>query len=432
VVLNEDHVRKLLAACESRIGQRLGATRGNLATPVHRAAAIWELIVIDAVSRIAPVRYEPASESGRSRPDIYVDLGSHGFWIEATYLHGRFPKSEQREQPFIAALYRAAAKEKIDTTRISCRLDGDRDDGGYARRLPAQHDVPAVLRSETIRRFFDTVRLTPNEKAICDLRPTYTATFTYDPEGRAYSGGLVEEAPRVVTEHGLYRKLVEKARQHDLDRPYTVCVGADRSPVLGRIQGVGTVSETQAIQQAFTLHRNISAAILVSIELRAQVLGPPTRHARARVALNSSAQHPLDGTTIELLSRLRFDKWRYAAPYESWLRDVEDRRDTGGTLVWEQLSNGNVKLTLPVWVLREALAGRTNLFEALQLPADHFTRGVLSPQSEIVSAQINDTTLEDGNPASVSLEFAIWGSLFRRSKATSPPNEDQHPPRSGD
>ncbi len=66
-MLREEQVAELLIRVEKAVGKELPQTRGNLRNPENRAAAVWELLVMETASHIGQIEYEP--EGGES-PDI--------------------------------------------------------------------------------------------------------------------------------------------------------------------------------------------------------------------------------------------------------------------------------------------------------------------------------------------------------------------------
>jgi hypothetical protein len=72
--------------------------RGNLGTDRNRAAAIWELLVLDSAIRLGRVEYErPISTPESKTVDVYLHADEDsGVWIEAAYLVERFVENKRR------------------------------------------------------------------------------------------------------------------------------------------------------------------------------------------------------------------------------------------------------------------------------------------------------------------------------------------------
>lgn len=410
-VLNEDQVRKLLTTCETSLGHRLDGLRGSLHTHANRAAAIWELLVLDAVLKLGHVQYEqPIAGADSSRPDFRLDLGAaRGVWIDATYLTERFVGNERRADLLRRRFGKEGSARGIPDARLWSRLDGDPTPAGFRRKLSKEQDLPRLFRDDRIRTFFDAIRASPNVPASCDLRPAYTVVLGYDPTGRTLSGGLVEEAPRTLDEDGIYRKLQEKAQQHrGVPGPYIVCVGSDRSPSLGRLRSPAGVSEQQAVNAALARWRHLSAAILVSVESQVVIFTGIERSARGRLYLNQRAKQPLTSSEVEALKRLNFNRWRYSRPHDPWKvpRDESSsRRHRGGQLVYKPLQNGNVEIEIPSWLVLEALGGPTNVIEELNLRDNDYVRRVLTGGWEIVNVRMVPGNVTRAEPARVLLEL---------------------------
>lgn len=68
-MLKEEQVAELLRRCEAVAGRVLKQTRGNLRRAETRAAAVWELIVLEAVSQLGRVELEsPVGGPDVNRP----------------------------------------------------------------------------------------------------------------------------------------------------------------------------------------------------------------------------------------------------------------------------------------------------------------------------------------------------------------------------
>jgi hypothetical protein len=423
-VLNEDQVRELLTSCEASLGHRVDGLRASLRTHENRAAAIWELLVLDALLKLGHVDYEqPIAGPDSSRPDFRLHFGeARAIWIDATYLTERFVGNERRADLLRRRFGKEGSARGIPNARLWSRLDGDPTPAGFRRKLPKEQDLPRFFKDGRIRTFFDAIRANPEAAVSCDLRPGYTVVLGYDPTGRTLSGGLVEDAPRALAEHGIYRKLQEKADQHrGVPGPYVVCLGSDRSPALGRLKSPVGVSEQQAVDAALARWRHLSAAILVSVESQAAVFTGIQRSARARLYLNQRAEHPLTSTEVETLKKLNFNRWRYSRPHDPWKvpRDESSsRRHSGGQLVYKPLQNGNVEIEIPSWLVLEALGGSTNVIEELDLREDDHVRRVLTGGWEIVNVRMVPGDVARGEPARVLLELRPEIQVFDDQPST--------------
>jgi hypothetical protein len=201
-MLREDQAAELLARCERLVGRRLDQVRGNLKRAETRAAAVWELVCMDAFSPLGQLEHEPAGH--RSSPDIVLRVGDLQLWVEAAFLYPRFWENERRARTLLRWVYREAARLRIPAVRISSRFFGDdAHPAGPLRTLPDLHEKSKVLESEELRAFFNAIRDTPSASHTARLDP-YSVIFTYDPNANGpyvHSGGVIEEQPRTVQEH---------------------------------------------------------------------------------------------------------------------------------------------------------------------------------------------------------------------------------------
>jgi hypothetical protein len=139
-VLNEDQVRELLTSCETSLVHRLDGLRASLRTHANRAAAIWELLVLDALLKLGHVEYEqPIAGLDSSRPDFRIDLGAgRRIWIDATYLTERFVGNERRADLLRRRFGKEGSARGIPYARLWSRLDGDPTPAGFRRELPKE------------------------------------------------------------------------------------------------------------------------------------------------------------------------------------------------------------------------------------------------------------------------------------------------------
>src|SRR5437879_8838520 len=111
-MLKEEQAAELLARCEDAVGQQLLQVRGNLRNAVTRAAAVWELLVIEAAADIAQVQYEP--HPGASPDVLLASPEGRDIWIEAAYLYPRFWKNERKSEAVVRWIYHEAERRNID------------------------------------------------------------------------------------------------------------------------------------------------------------------------------------------------------------------------------------------------------------------------------------------------------------------------------
>ena len=404
-MLKEDQAAALLARCEALLDRTLTQVRGNLKRAGTRAAAIWELICIDAFSQVGPLEHEPPGHG--SAPDIVLLLGSRPLWVEAAFLYPRFWKSERRERALLKLVYQEAARLNIPAVWISSRFFGDdRHPAGPRRKLPDLHEKPKVLGLPSLRTFFDGIRANPDQNHTTQLDP-YTVQLTYDPNAPGpyiHGGGTVEEQPRTVEEHALFRVLSEKARQHRPDCPYVICIGSDQSRAISSVSMSG-IPEREAVHAFLRREPRVSAVIAVGIESNLDVHAARPRVARARVYQNSAALYPLKHAHIEDLQQLDFNRWKFYFALEKWEDDdLRDFRRSGGPLQMTA-AGSHVLLTVPSTVLVDCLAGRATLRQEYGTTPDDPLLKLIDEGWEVVGCS-SPGRIEEGLSSTVTLELA--------------------------
>ncbi len=402
-MLREDQAAELLSRCEAIAGLRLQNIRGQLQKAETRAAAVWELLSIEAFSCGGSLAYEPP---GDSSPDIVFSIAqAPDLWVEIAYLHPRFWRNEARANALTEIVWAEAQPRGIRAQRIYVRFTGDQKTlSGVRRNLPRQHELRRVLGSPVMRSFFQTIVDRPSEPCKADLSP-YTVILEYDPTETSpffHSGGLAEEAPKAIEEHGLFRALREKARQHRPDGPYLICVGADQSDAIGGLAGPFGVSEQRAIESIFRQYPHVSAALLVKVRY---VWSERTLGAEARLYRNLAAAYPLTTEHVEALMRLDFNRWKFYYAL-SPTRDVQSEkfRQSGGPLkhdIWDD----RLRITVPSTFLVDCLLGKRSLSSEFSDDPQGILLTRLENGWQIVSCSTEPGSIEDALSVQVVLEL---------------------------
>lgn len=410
-MLKEEQVAELLSRCEKVTGQRLEQIRGNLSSSETRSAAIWELVVLDASTRIGVVEYEPHSDGS---PDIRVTLPSGNMiWIEIAFLYPRFWKEERQSFEISQWLRQEADRRGLDGFKISCRFSGPASRSGFIRKLPQLHQRNNFLKSSIVKEFFNQIVANQAERASF-THPEYTLEVIYAPQSNGGGGGgLVQEAPKHYKEHALYRIVKDKARQHDVSGVRLLCIGTDQSNALSATVAPGGVNASEALYHAYKQTTSISGVIAVSIESRVQGFTGITRDARATIYYNERAKAvPAEGDK-DALSKLNFNLWKYHHPLNQYDTPPSGLyRKLGGRLSVSTSNNGG-KLTIPTTVLLEILAGRTSLSELYDLSAEP----LLSGDYRIKSCSFQEGNPEGGDSPTVTLDFDFdFDTVFNRVK----------------
>jgi len=408
-MLWEPQARALLERCEAALGaERLRSVRGNLRRAKSRGAAVWELLVLNEALELGAVEYEPG-EGGS--PDVRLTApGARPLWIEARFLYPRFWREGRNDQEVRAWILTVAHSYRMGTGKLSIHLDGDRSDPrGPVRKLPHPHERREFERHPELHAFFERVQSNPSEPATCTLS-NYTVTIGYHPQSnapQAWVGGLVQEAPRVVREHAVYRALCEKAKQHDVSGPRVVAIGSDQSPVLGGLRGPLTVRVEDAVGQAFREHRSLSAALLVSVSSETEVFRGMQRRARAHLYLNANAREPLSAAEVQLLLGMNFNRWTFAPVLDPWEpsdRTWHRRMSVQFTYSWRDFG---LKITIPVSFLAEVLRGKASISEVFG--EDHPVTKTFEAGYEVASCEKIPGNIEDGSLGDLELEMVPPG-----------------------
>lgn len=382
-MLKEDQAAHLLKRCESLAGQRLSKIRGELRKPGGRAAAIWELLCMEAFAQIARLTHEPDRQS---RPDLVLSIsGADDLWVEIAYLYPQNWKNERRARDLCLWIYQKAAASRIPAFKISVRICGNAGNTtGSVCKLPEQYEKVAVLQSGPFCAFFDRIAADPQIGFEIALTP-YTVLLTYAPAATGpyvTGGGVVEESPTNIREHALFRALQKKLKQHNPPGPYVVCVGSDQNLALSQHSRSFGIGESEAIAEIFQLGSRISAVLVVSIETPISIEESRERVAvaYARLYQNPNAARGLAREHYDALMRLDFNRWAFYFRLEKWAPHKEEMfTRSGGPLVMGY-ENGNIELRVPSTILVDCLAGRAAL-------KDHYPD---SPGAKLL------TCIEDG------------------------------------
>lgn len=323
---------------------------------------------------------------------------------ELNRTYPRFWKQERQSQRVINWLHKEAERRGVPAFKIYPQLDGDRSiTAGPVRRLPELNERKKFLKDHVIVKFFEDVIANPNANHNCSLS-NYTISISYSPNAQgpySSSGGLVQEAPKVVKEHAVYRVLREKARQHNVAGPLVICIGSDQSPALSSLTGPGQPKITDAVSAAFYEHRSISAAIVISVEASFPIFGRLQRQARGQLFLNPDAKVPLTQKEAQLLSEINLNRWDYTFALQKW----EDKNNKGyrrvkGSLTCKQSGEG-VEIEVPANVVVDALAGKTTLTKEYEMDGTDRISQALKDGWVIESCSLKEGNIEKGEDRKV-------------------------------
>lgn len=406
-MLREEQAAELLRRCESVVGYRLDQVRGNLRNSETRTAAVWELIVFEEVSRIGVVEYEPGEGAS---PDIRLTLPSgRVIWIEVAFLYPRFWREERQSRAVSDWITNETIRRKISPFKVACRFDGDRTNrSGPVRCLPGLHNKNQFLAGNDVFAFFDQITRAPNS-AFHLKHSAYSIEFSYSPNRSgpylSTGGGLVQEAPKDVKRHALYRVLREKARQHDVNGARLIFVGSDQSPALSTLVGPGNPTVQDAVFAAFRTTGSISGAIVFRIEDQNNRFGRIERIAKGDIYLNPTARVSLVDDDLASFQKLNFNRWKYFFRMDK----VEPKKNEIFRRVMGELrmicKDSGVVLEVPANLLVDSLAGKTSLKKEYGNEKDDPILRCLHEGWAVRSCSFKDGDIEKGEAPKVVLEL---------------------------
>lgn len=412
-MLKEEQVAELLRRCEAFAGRELKQTRGNLKKASTRAAAVWELVVSEAVAQLGRVEYEPP----RGGPDIRLELPT-GRWvsIEVAYLYPRFEDEERRTSLLVTWIH-AAVSSLVPTLppEVRCEFHGEYGHpSGPKITLPLEQDRKRFLAAPEVAQFLAAVAARPHDAHQSRLTD-YSVTLMASPRlpgshGFLTWGGPRLEAPEVVNEHAAFRALRAKLQQHRVDEPHLVCIGSDVSPVLSTtMQGLGIRLE-HALGAAVHKSGELSGVLVVNIEQARSLRATICRAARCTPYPVAACRHPLTEAEWTFIRRLDLNRWRYTFPLPRKEVALKHRdRHVPGPLSLSSTFGGTVKLTIPASMLVDVLAGRKQLLNEYGATEDDFGRAVVRCLQEgwsVVGCDFRAGDVQQAEAASVVLELA--------------------------
>jgi hypothetical protein len=247
-MLKEEQAAELLRRCEAIADRRLDNLRGNLHRAETRAAAVWEMLVFEAISQLGHVEYEDPSGG----PDVKLHFsGNRSVWIEIAYQNPRFEDEERRSNAVIDWVN--SERKRIGFAgSISCDFFGESNNPpGPVRIVPSLHDRKVFLRDPEVLAFFSRLKDPLSDIHQVTLK-RWTVTLTAKPKPSQFliSGGMLQESPRLVQEHAVYRKLLKKRNQHKVEGPRVICIGSDTSRAVGLNQSARLINLESVLSAA--------------------------------------------------------------------------------------------------------------------------------------------------------------------------------------
>lgn len=413
-MLSANQICELLRRCEAQLNRELSSVRGNLRQPAQQSAAVWELLVIDATSRVGPIQYEPLG----SGPDIaLVAHTGRDLFIEATYLYPRFLEEERRSQAVRKWIYTEASNRGITPAKLFVRLDGERTSAGAVRVLPELHKPSEITKCPDLLDFFKRVQSKTDSPQNCKIRG-YSIDIHYHPDQESHllsSAGLAQESPIEIEDHALFLKAKEKESQLRIEGPAILCIGSDTSPALSHGHDPRGPSLDTVVRHIFNFS-SISALMVTNIAYVPSIFGPSMRHAKTEIYVNSMAKYRLEPAEVSHLQEITFNHWKYSAPLANWKeRPTREIRPSIGSLVWRYTAMG-IEIEVPARLVLEALAGKSNAVQAYGLEQDDVIRRALDENWQLVACTIKEDDIEQGEPQKIVMELANIPPYFSLNK----------------
>ncbi|GEM_PF-2412783 len=410
-MLKEEQVMGLLIECESLVGQPLTQIRGNLTKPENRSAAIFELIAIEAFSALGAVEYEPFHNS----PDLRVTLadGSQA-WVEVAFLYDKYWKQERQSRELTMAMRDHAKSRGVAPEKISFRFNGSSTDAGYERKLPEQQELKKFLKEDYVKAIIDRIQAEPLQPFTV-AHPVFSFEVSYVPTAiYAGGGGVVQEAPKNVSQHQLFKVIKRKASQHSVEGFRIVCVGTDSSSAFSSSRAPGVISAELALRTAFSETTSVGCVITVDIKHDFQPFSQLRKLAHVCIYGNPRAKAPLTQVVVDALDRLNFNRWKYSFELNQYQTPSKGlaRKILGAISM--TTSREGMSLEIPSALLVEILAGREKLLEgesSMDASIQHF----LSGDYRVESCTLIPADAHAGNGANVKLNLVLNpDSIFER------------------
>lgn len=350
-------------------------------------------------------------------------------WIEVAYLHPRFDDEERRSRAVSAWVHKKATSIGFAGS-VRCDFFGDdQNPAGPVRRLPLLNQARVFFREPEVRAFFEALRAPPSSELTVTLsRWTVRLTASLQPSRFLHSGGLVQEVPRTVEEHAVYRTLLRKRRQHSVECPRIICIGSDTSRAVSPSSSSWSVRLEHAMSAALSPRGDVSAVYLVQVEdARAGLWSEYQRVARATIYPANRAAWPLTAKDLDALKTIDFNRWRYAPSLNRWTDAIQPNMIRTTNKLTISSGVGTVKLQIPGSQLVAVLAGKEDFIKSYTAPGD-------PPDPQLTSLlsrpwRIADCRLIPGNVRqglSELVEISLEPShevVYRRE---SKPNKDEH------
>lgn len=335
----------------------MSQVQGNLRRAKTRAAQVWELLLLESLSKASDgILYEP--KEGGSPDFLLMRHQKEAVWIEATWIYPSDENLHNRVNTVVHWLRKEAKRRGIDPVKLV--PDVLRDERWQPRdidRLPMEHQPRDFANNSRLITFFEEIKRDPSIASSVEI-PEYSLKVDYKPElcgPFAFGIGLSDKPISDLQDHPLYKKIIEKGKQHSPAGRYVVWVGGQDLSCLGMGHfGDENRLAQQAISAAMASCHGISAVVVTRIQNKMNSLSTTDRIAKSNFYLNKQARFPLDESDIATIERVDLNRWKFGFA----LAQNEDERDhlrmLGGATI--RYFEGDIELEIGGDMLARLLA----------------------------------------------------------------------------
>lgn len=242
-----------------------------------RIIKLWEVVVLDALSRVSQIRHEQPLPDGQ-RPDFAFALLVDGQKVDVIgdirCISDSGLDNQNPIQTLSDEVVRVARKKRVSPDNLDIQVRGNvvgpYRDAKMTLSLPAKGSIAKFVRTK-ITPFLESVRTTPEKSASISIaQQDATLTVTYNPKQMFFSMGHPSyDVPYSIDRNPLWSALKEKANQlrsspSDSIRLIIVCDGDCKA--LKEKSPTGSHFSTHSIVREF-LHRTstVDAVLLLPV-----------------------------------------------------------------------------------------------------------------------------------------------------------------------
>lgn len=383
----------------------------------QRLPTMWELVILDALSRAGKLRHEISLASGR-RPDfeLKASVEDHDLLIvgDIAAVSDSGLDEQNPIDEFGKELNRLVGKAGLNPCNFSYRVRGDRvgrfGDGRMRLYLPKRGDLPAVMK-RAIAPWLTQIVSSPNQTdhfdyAYDDVR----FSLAYDPAQLYPSGSYLSYDVAASREKNpLFNALRGKIGQlrSAPDKALRLIVACDGDCALLRhrscMSGQGTFSAREVAEDFLRKNSSIDAVLLASIDEHRELFQSRTtfkmRYELVVAPIRSRSARMDDATISRLEELLRKTVAQVPRPIQSAYNAVMRCRESGfghGMFGAYKMKNNSVRLSSRA--IQQLLAGETTLENFFMMHGWGRETGPSNPFSRAIrdGRMISATKIEPG------------------------------------